>query len=185
MLSAILLGLGLAMDAAAVSICNGLKYQNYRFSKMLTSSLVFGIFQGIMPLIGYFIILPFMSYVEKLDHWLVFGVLAILGIRMIKEGMAKEEDDCGCAEAFSLKILLSEAVATSIDALSVGVSLPLLAISPYLACVLIGLTTFMICLLAHLLGQKLGLFLKDKAVIFGGIILILIGLKTLIEHLLA
>lgn len=184
MFSAILLGVGLAMDASAVSIVNGIKYANYKTKEMLISALFFGFFQGLMPLIGYFIILPFISYVEVVDHWIVFGILAFLGIRMIREGLKKDDDICNGCETFSNKILITEAIATSIDALSVGVSLPLLSINPFLACLIIAIVTTICCLIAHQLGKHLGVLLKDKAIIFGGIILVLIGLKTLLEHLL-
>lgn len=182
MLDALLLAIGLSMDAAAVSIVNGIKYQNYGKREVTTSSLAFGFFQGLMPFIGYAFIMPFIGYVEKIDHWVVFGILGFLGVRMILEGL-KKDSVCDACESFSSKILLTEAVATSIDALSVGVSLPLLNVDPLVACLIIGVVTCLICLGSHLLGKKLGLLLKDKAMIFGGVILIMIGLKTLAEHL--
>lgn len=185
MFNAILLGIGLAMDASAVSIVNGIKYQNYTLKNIFISSFVFGIFQGIMPLLGYFVFFPFLDYVDFIDHWIVFIILSVLGIKMIIDGLKKEEMICEKCEIFSKKILLAEAIATSIDALSVGLSLPFLVSGDiYIACLIIGVVTTFMCLIACVLGNKLGLLLRDKAVALGGIILIVIGFKTLLEHLL-
>ncbi|MDO4197574.1 MAG: manganese efflux pump [Erysipelotrichaceae bacterium] len=182
MIEVILLGIALSMDALAVSIANGIKYSNYGRKEMFLSSLSFGVFQGLMPLLGYLVFLPFISYVEKIDHWLVFIILGYIGFGMIKDSFEKD-DLSESGEMFSFKILMAESVATAIDALSVGIALPALPLNPYLSCLVICMCTFIICLIGHGLGKQLGMLLKNKALALGGIILILIGLKTLIEHL--
>ena len=182
MIEVILLGIALSMDALAVSIVNGIKYPNYTRSKMLLASLTFGLFQGVMPLIGYLFFLPFIAIVERFDHWLVFLVLTYLAISMIREAMDKEEIEKS-GEAFTWKVLIAEGIATAIDALSIGITLPSLSLDPYLSCLIIFACTTLICLIGHGFGKKLGLLLKDKAMVFGGLILFLIGLKTLLEHL--
>ncbi|MBQ1478140.1 MAG: manganese efflux pump [Erysipelotrichaceae bacterium] len=182
MLEAFLLGIALAMDAFAVSIVNGIRYQNYHKKEMILSSFFFGLFQGAMPLLGAFIFLRFMNIVESIDHWVVFTALSILGWNMMREGLHPETvEEKG--ESFTFKILIAESIATSIDALSAGVSLPFMGISVYLCALIIALTTMVICLFGHFMGKKLGMLLKDKAVFVGGLILFLIGLKTLLEHL--
>lgn len=182
MLEVIMLGVALAMDSLSVSIVNGIKYKNYTKREMFISSLSFGVFQGMMPLLGYLVFTPFIVYVEKIDHWLVAIILGILGINMIKESFDKEKVD-EKSEQFTLKVLLAESIATAIDALSVGIALPELALNPYLSCLIICLCTFIICLIGHSLGRQIALILKDKALAFGGTVLILIGLKTLLEHM--
>lgn len=182
MIEVILLGIALSMDALAVSIVNGIKYKNYTKKEMFTASFSFGLFQGMMPLLGYLVFTPFIGYVEKIDHWIAMLILGYLGISMIKESFEDENIE-EKSEIFSFKILLAESIATAIDALSVGVTLPSFVPSPYISCLIIFLSTFIICLAGHALGKKLGLLLKNKAMALGGFILILIGLKTLLEHL--
>ena len=182
MIDVILLSIALAMDAMAVSIVNGIRYRNYGRKQMLEASFSFGLFQGLMPLLGYLVFLPFISYIEKIDHWLVLIILSAIGINMIKESFDKESIEERSSD-FSMKILLGESIATAIDALSTGVALETFALSPYLSCLLIFIITFVICLIAHHLGKKIALLLKDKATIFGGTILILLGIKTVLEHL--
>ncbi len=181
MFEVFLLGVALAMDSLTVSIANGIRYRNYHRKEMILSSITFGLFQGGMPLIGAFLFLRFMEFIERYDHWVVFIVLLILGGQMIHESFKPEEIREKSAD-FSTKILLAEGVATSIDALSAGVSLPFLPVNIWVSALTITLVTTAICLLGHLAGKKIGLFLKDKAVFIGGLILILIGLKTLLEH---
>ena len=182
MLDAILLGIALAMDSLSVSIVNGIKYKNYTKKQMFLASLSFGLFQGIMPLLGYLLSKSFLKYIQKIDHWLVFVILGLLGINMIKESFEKENVE-ERNDVFTWKILLLESIATAIDALSVGIALPTLELSPYLSCFIIFLCTFIICLLGHCLGKKIALLLKNKALTFGGLVLIFIGIKTLLEHL--
>ena len=182
MIEAILLGIALAMDSSAVSIVNGIKYKNYSNKEILQSSFFFALFQGMMPLLGYLVLYPIVEKIERYDHWIVLIVLSYLGISMIKESFDKEEIN-EKSEEFTFSILMMESIATSIDALSSGIVLPSFGISPYLSCLIIFICTFICCIIAHKLGNKLGLLLKDKATIFGGIILILIGVKTVLEHL--
>ena len=182
MFEVILLGVALAMDSLAVSIANGIKYMNYSRKKMFASSFSFGFFQGAMPLLSYLFLLPFISYIERIDHWLVLIILSLIGSNMIREGLEKEEIK-GEGERFTYRILLAESIATAIDALSVGVTLPSFPVNPFLSCLIIFICTFIICLIGHLLGKRIALLLKDKAIILGGIVLILIGIKTVLEHL--
>lgn len=183
MIEVILLGIALAMDALAVSIVNGIKYKNYGKKEMFLASLSFGVFQGVMPLLGYLIFTPFIKYVEKVDHWIVLILLGYIGIDMIKESFEKDEDIKENSEEFTLKILLVESIATAIDALSVGVTLPNLSVNPYLACVIIGLCTTLICMIGHMLGKKIAMLLKNKALFLGGAILIIIGIKEVLTGL--
>ena len=183
MLEVLLLGVALSMDSLSVSIVNGIKYKNYIRKEMVLASLSFGVFQGAMPLLGYLVFIPFIHIVQAIDHWLVFGILAFLGIRMIKEGLEKHDDEQQTDDLFTWKVLLLESIATAIDALSIGITLPSLALNPYLSCLIICCCTTVICLIGHSFGKQLGLLLKDKAMILGGSILFLIGLKTLLEHL--
>ena len=182
MIEAFLLGIALAMDSMTMSIVNGLKYRNYNKNNMLLSSFFFGLFQGLMPLLGYFILLPFIKYIEDYDHWVVLIVLSILGLKMIKESLA-EKDIIEKTEDFTFSIMIIESIATAIDALSSCVILPGLNISPYLSCFIIFFVTFIICIFGHTVGKKAGSYLKDKAGIVGGIILILLGIKCVLEHL--
>lgn len=183
MIEVILLGIALAMDSLAVSIVNGIKYSNYTKKDMFLVSLSFGIFQGLMPLLGYLVFTPFIKYVEKIDHWIVLILLGYIGIGMIKESFEKDEDIEEKSEQFTLKILLAESIATAIDALSVGVALPDLSVNPYLSCLVICLCTFIICIIGHMLGKKIAMILKNKALLLGGIILIAIGVKEVLSGL--
>jgi len=181
MIEVILLGIALAMDALAVSIVNGIKYKNYTKREMFIASSSFGLFQGIMPLLGYLVFTPFISYVEKIDHWIVLILLGYIGIGMIKESFEKQEDIIEKSEVFTFKILLAESIATAIDALSVGVALPDFSVNPYISCLIICLATLIICLFGHMLGKKIALILKNKALLLGGLILIAIGVKEVLS----
>ena len=181
MLEVILLGIALAMDSLAVSIVNGIKYKNYSKKQMFVASLSFGVFQGALPLLGYLVFTPFIKYVEKIDHWIVLIILAYIGIDMIKEGLQKDGDLIEKTEEFTLKVLLAESIATAIDALSVGVALPDFTVNPYMSCLIICLCTFSICIIGHCLGKKIAMILKNKALILGGVILIMIGLKEVLQ----
>lgn len=183
MLEAILLGVALAMDSLAVSIVNGIKYKNYTKKNMFLASLSFGVFQGLMPLLGYLVFTPFIKYVEKVDHWIVLILLSYIGIGMIKDSFEKEEEIKEKSEDFTLKVLLIESIATAIDALSVGIALPDLSINPYLSCLIICLCTFAICIIGHMLGKKIAMLLKNKALLLGGVILIAIGVKEVLSGL--
>ena len=171
------------MDSLAVSIVNGIKYSNYTKKNMFLASLSFGVFQGLMPLLGYLVLTPFIGYIEKIDHWIVLILLGYIGFDMIKESFEKQEDINEKSEIFTLKILLAESIATAVDALSVGIELPNLAINPYLSCLIICACTFVVCIIGHMLGKKVAMLLKNKALLLGGIILIVIGVKEVLTGL--
>lgn len=179
----IITAIGLAMDAFAVAICKGLAMKKSGFREMLIVGLWFGGFQALMPLIGYFLGSTFEAYITSFDHWIAFVLLALIGVLMIKESFSKEETTDG---SLSFKIMLTMALATSIDALAVGVSFGILPnVNIYVAIASIGIITLLLSMLGVLLGNLFGARYKCKAELAGGIILILIGLKILIEHLLA
>lgn len=183
MIEVILLGIALAMDSLAVSIVNGIKYSNYTKKDMFLASLSFGVFQGLLPLLGYLVFTPFIKYVEKIDHWIVLALLGYIGVGMIKESFESDEEIKEKSEQFTLKILLAESIATAIDALSVGVALPDFTINPYMSCLIICVCTFAICIIGHMLGKKIALILKNKALMLGGLILIAIGIKEVLSGL--
>ena len=181
-LEILLLGIGLSMDAFAVSICKGLSTKQLQVKHYLIIGAWFGGFQALMPTIGYFLGSTFEQYITAFDHWVAFVLLAVIGANMIKESFSKEESEANVSFAFKMMLLM--ALATSIDALAVGITFALLPdVNVPLAVCLIGITTF-ICSAAGLrVGNLFGLRYKAKAELAGGIILILIGLKILLEHL--
>ena len=181
-LEILLLGIGLSMDAFAVSICKGLSTKKLQIKHYLIIGAWFGGFQALMPTIGYFLGSTFEQYITAFDHWVAFVLLAAIGANMIKESFSKEESETN--SSFSFKTMLLMALATSIDALAVGITFALLPdVNVPLAVCLIGVTTF-VCSAAGLkVGNLFGLRYKAKAELAGGIILILIGLKILLEHL--
>lgn len=179
-----LIGLGLTMDAATVCMSNAMS-NNINRNKMLLSAFLFGLFQAIMPLIGYFAGSTFSESIKAFDHWIAFILLSIIGVKMIID--AKQNDD-DTINHLTLKLLLSQAVATSIDALAVGVSLSAILNESngniFVSITIIGVITFICSLISSIIGKRIGNALNQKAQVFGGFILILIGLKILIEHLL-
>ena len=183
----ILLSFGLAMDAFAVSICKGLTLKKMDWKKSLIAGGYFGVFQAIMPLIGYFLIKLFKqneeisNFITKYDHWIAFILLIIIGINMIIESFAKEEVDGN----FGFKTMFVLAIATSIDALSVGITFATmeLAINIYWTVLIIGGITFILSALGVFIGNVFGLKFKQPAEIVGGVVLILIGLKILLNGL--
>lgn len=187
----LLLAVGLSMDAFAVSICKGLAMKKATWKAELTCGGWFGGFQALMPLIGYFLGTLFAQAIETIDHWVAFGLLAIIGINMLKEAFSAGED-CGCEEQdadLSVKTMFVMAVATSIDALAVGISLAMAGLAVwgldgiFAAVVLIGLCTFLLSAAGVKIGNVFGSRYEKKAQIAGGIILILLGIKILLEHL--
>ena len=175
------IAVGLSMDAFAVSVCKGLSVRQLKFSHACTAGLYFGGFQFLMPLLGYALGVRFQQYITSIDHWIAFVLLALIGANMIKESRGEAEQ---LNDSFSFWTMLPLAVATSIDALAVGITFALLPdVNVPLAVCLIGITTF-VCSAAGLkVGNLFGLKYKAKAELAGGIILILIGLKILLEHL--
>lgn len=176
----ILIAISLSMDAFAVSICKGLAIKDLKFSHSFIVATYFGLFQALMPLIGYLIGVNFITLIESFDHWIAFFLLASIGVMMIKEAF-DEDDDASSSLAFKTMIVL--AVATSIDALAVGVSFALLDVNIIYAVLLIGITTFTLSAVGVRFGSALGSRFRKKAEIAGGAVLILIGFKILLEHL--
>lgn len=179
-----LIAVGLSMDAFAVSICKGLKMQRFNVRHAGVIALAFGGFQALMPVIGWFLGKQFESYITGIDHWIAFVLLAVIGGKMAVESFKKEEEDSSNEnEKLDVKELLVLAVATSIDALAVGITFAFLQVSIVPAVSLIGVITFVLSAVGVFIGHKFGAKFKSKAELAGGIILILIGLKILLEHL--
>lgn len=176
-----LVGIGLACDAFAVSITNGMQENKMTIKKILLIALIFGLFQAIMPLIGYFVGTLFEDFIIKLDHWLAFILLGFLGGKMLIESIRGEEENS--QNNLTLKLLMIQGVATSIDALMVGVTFVGGILSIYTSILIIGVITFVLCFIGVFIGKKSGDLLASKSQIVGGLILIFIGTKTLIEHL--
>ena len=179
-----LLAVGLSMDAFAVSVCKGLSTQKLTWKHYLTIGLWFGGFQALMPTIGYFLGSTFESYITLVDHWAAFVLLAIIGVNMIREGLRKDEPEEDQNASFSFQTMLVLAVATSIDALAVGITFALLPdVNLPAAVSFIGATTFLLSAIGLKVGNVFGLKYKSRAEIAGGAILVLLGLKILLEHL--
>lgn len=178
----IVLSVGLAMDATAVSMTNGMNDTKMKIKKILLIGLTFGLFQALMPLLGYLFGMLFVDFIEKIDHWIALILLGFLGIQMLREGVSKKEgqDD---VKGLGLKLLLIQGVATSIDALAVGVSLASLKVNILYSVISIGIITAILSVIGVFIGKKFGDLLNNKASILGGIILIGIGLKIFIEHM--
>ena len=178
----IILAFGLAMDAFAVSICKGLAMERSGIKECAVVGLWFGGFQALMPLIGYFLGAAFESYITSIDHWIAFVLLGLIGAFMVKDSFSKEED---CHDdSLAPKKMLVMAVATSIDALAVGISFGILPdVNITAAISLIGVVTLALCMVGVKIGNVFGAKYKSKAELAGGIILILLGTKILLEHL--
>lgn len=175
--------LALAMDAFAVAIAKGLCVKRVKVGQCLITGAYFGGFQAIMPLFGFFFGLIFKDYIQAFDHWIAFLLLGAIGINMIAESFKSEEQKCE-TNPFGVKTMLIMAVATSIDALAVGVTFAVLGgVDVWLAVALIGVITFALSAVGVKIGNVFGIKYKNKAEILGGIILILIGVKILLEHL--
>lgn len=188
-ISLFLIAIGLAMDAFAVSICDGIRINGLKKWQGIVIALTFGLFQGLMPLIGYYLGSLFMSYIEAYDHWVAFGLLSIIGGLMIFEGIkGLIKPESVVPQQFKIRNILIEGVATSIDALAVGITLTTLPIFIVWDVLTIAGITFIIALIGVLLGQQINKLLKGKysiTNIIGGTILIALGIIILIEHLLA
>jgi len=176
-----LIAVGLSMDAFAVAICKGLSMPKMSIKNAVIVGLYFGGFQGLMPLLGYLIGYRFQDAIVAYDHWIAFLLLGFIGGNMIKEALDTEEESCDASVAFKDMIVL--AIATSIDALAVGVSFAFLKVDIIPAVSFIGIVTFLLSMVGVKVGNLFGCKYKSKAEFAGGLILILIGLKILIEHL--
>lgn len=175
-----LIAVGLSMDAFAVAVCKGLSVKRANLKQGITVGLYFGGFQAGMPLIGYLLGSNFAKYIEEFDHWIAFVLLAIIGINMIRESREKEEE---LNASFGPKAMLPMAVATSIDALAIGVSFAFMKVRIGWAVTFIGLITFILSAAGVKIGNHFGAKYKSKAELFGGIVLIALGVKILVEHL--
>ena len=195
----ILLALGLAMDAFAVSICKGLATKKLEIKHMCIVGIWFGGFQALMPIIGYYLGSTFSSYITKIDHWIAFALLAFIGINMIKESLEKpkcDSEECKNGQCnidnnesitvnnpFAVKTMFIMAIATSIDALAVGVTFAFLDVNVWVAVAFIGIITFAMSAIGIKIGNIFGDKYKSKAEFAGGVILILLGIKILVEAL--
>ena len=183
-----LLAVGVSMDAFAVSICKGLAMKRATIGGMVTVGGWFGGFQALMPLIGFFLGTLFAAAIEAVDHWVAFALLAVIGFNMLKEALEKHEACCCCADEHNadlgVKTMFVMAVATSIDALAVGISLAMAGgVNIWLSVLLIGLTTFSFSAAGVKIGSLFGAAFEKKAQLAGGIILMALGVKILLEHL--
>lgn len=174
------IAVAMSMDAFAVSVCKGLSVQRVKPRHALLAGLYFGGFQFLMPVVGYLLGVSFAGLIQSVDHWIVFGLLSVIGLSMIRESRSKADE---LNDDFGLRTMLLLAVATSIDALAVGVSFAFLQVSILPSAGLIGVTTFALSALGIYVGSIFGARFKSAAELAGGVILILIGLKTLLEHL--
>lgn len=189
--SLFLIAVGLSMDAFSVAICKGLSMQKATAGRCSVVGLWFGGFQALMPVAGYFLGYNFRDAIVSVDHWIAFALLALIGVNMIREAVGKDNENeggacgCGCgreSEELSARKMFPMAVATSIDALAVGVSFAFLNVNIWTSAAAIGVTTFVLSFVGVKVGNIFGAKYKSKAELAGGIILILIGLKILVEH---
>lgn len=182
----LLIAFGLSADAFAVSLCKGLCMHKINIKMTMLISFSFAIFQAAMPLLGYFLASRFRGYVESFDHWIAFALLAFLGIKMLADALKKNEginkEDCPAGIRISELFVLS--VATSIDALAVGITFAILSVNLFHASLIIGLTTFTLSFIGVIIGNRFGIRFKKPAEIVGGLILVLIGFKILADHML-
>lgn len=176
-----LIAVGLSMDAFAVSLCKGLEMKKFDFGKALVLGVLFGVFQAIMPIIGFHLGKHFVHFIGRFDHWVAFLLLLFVGLKMIKESREEKEES---HSGFDLWELLVLAVATSIDALAIGLTF---AVLPHIhinfAAAVIGIVTAVLCVAAVAIGHKSGTRLGSKAELLGGLILVVLGCKILLEHL--
>lgn len=185
LLELFLIGVGLSMDAFAVSVCKGLAMDKINKKQALVIGLYFGGFQALMPFLGWLLGVSFQRYIVSIDHWVAFALLAFIGGKMILEAVrGGEESEAGPKDLPLNHVeLLVMAVATSIDALAAGITFAFLNVSIAEAVAIIGSTTFVLSIVGVAVGNFFGIRYKKKAEILGGVILILIGSKILLEHL--
>ena len=181
-----LIGVSLSMDAFAVAVCHGLSMPKLNLRHGAVIALFFGGFQALMPFLGWLLGSQFAQYIESVDHWVAFGLLALIGGNMVREALSPEDEEesaCPAADRLDLKRLFMMAVATSIDALAVGITFAFFSVPIGLAVSIIGVTTFCISLGGVVIGNFFGTRYKQRAELTGGIVLILLGTKILLEHL--
>lgn len=177
-----LIGLGLSMDCFAVSVASGLAIKELKIHHILRIAFFFGLFQALMPVIGWFAGMGFRSYIENYDHWIAFGLLAAIGVKMIYESRTLEEEEKSI-DPRKIFVLLALSVATSIDALAVGLSLSFLKVAILTPAAIFGAITFAVSLAGIFIGDKFGHLFEKYVELAGGLILIAIGSKILIQHL--
>ena len=182
MIEVFLLAFALSMDAFAVAIGLGVKAKKFDVLLALKIALFFGIFQGVMPLFGYLASIGLGSFIESVDHWIAFGLLSLIGGKMLYDSFGENTEDE--ISILTNKVLLMLAIATSIDAMAAGFTLELMSLNPFISMLLIGIITFIFSFMGAYIGTRGGEFLESKAEKLGGVVLILIGLKILIEHTL-
>lgn len=191
LLETFLIGVGLSMDAFAVAVCKGLGMKRVNWRHAFIIALFFGGFQAFMPFLGWALGTQFASFITPIDHWIAFGLLAFIGGKMLLDAFKGEgecDESCGCGDvepALDMKELVMLAVATSIDALAVGITFAFLGVNIWLAMLIIGVTTFILSFAGVAIGNQFGSRFEKPATIAGGVVLILIGLKILVEHLFA
>jgi putative Mn2+ efflux pump MntP len=177
----ILIAVSLASDAFAISICKGLSIKKYDNKKGIIIGAYFGIFQGIMPIIGYLLGYTFKDLIINIDHWIAFVLLCSIGLNMIRESLFNNEEKEN--DKLDIKTMLPLSIATSIDALVIGITLSFLKTNILISSLIITIITFILSILGAYIGNKFGTNYKNKSVFLGGIILILMGIKILLEHL--
>ena len=181
-----LIGVSLSMDAFSVAVCHGLSMPKLNLRHGAVIALFFGGFQALMPFLGWLLGSQFAQYIESVDHWVAFGLLALIGGNMVREALSPEDEEesaCPAADRLDLKRLFMMAVATSIDALAVGITFAFFSVPIGPAVSIIGVTTFCISLGGVVIGNFFGTRYKQRAELTGGIVLILLGTKILLEHL--
>lgn len=179
-LEILLIAVGLAMDAFAVSISKGMLTEKLEIKSIMIVSIYFGLFQAMMPTLGFLLGKNFESYVVQIDHWIAFILLLFIGLNMIKESFCDKNE---CNDDFRLKTMIPLAIATSIDAFAIGITFSFLKVNILYTTIIIGIITFILSGVGVIIGNKFGKIYGKRAEIFGGIILIVIGIKILIEHL--
>ena len=177
----VLIAVGVSMDAFAVAICKGIESKEKTLKTAVLCGSWFGFFQFLMPVIGFFVGALFAGFIESFDHWVAFILLSIIGANMLKEAFSKEQEVV--SNEMSFKKMLILAIATSIDALAVGITMAILKVNVWICAGIIGCFTFLFSFSGAFIGKRFGEKYKNKAEIVGGIILILLGIKILIEHL--
>lgn len=178
-----IIAVGLSMDACAVSICKGLSVQKVTFRHAATCGGYFGAFQALMPVIGFVLGVQFRSLITGIDHWIALILLGLIGVNMIREALSGEEEEVNCS--FCFRAMLPLAIATSIDALAVGVTFAAMDIGSKIvfAVIFIGVVTFLLSAIGVKIGNLFGMKFKSKAELFGGVVLVLMGLKIFLEDL--
>lgn len=183
MIELLLIAVGLSMDAFAVAVCKGLALRKFSWRKAGVVGLYFGIFQGAMPLIGYLLGVQFKGFIVSIDHWIAFVLLGIIGVNMIREARRCDEEEGTPDASLDVRNMLGLALATSVDALAVGITFAFLQVEIVPAVSFIAVTTFIISVAGVKIGNVFGSRFQQKAEIAGGVILVLMGFKILLEHL--